>query len=343
LVASATRGDKNEKATDPAAFLVKPAEQALDARKYGLAVSLYRGIVAIRGDGDESVWKLAEAWTLAGEFDAAIEELERYESAVTDKAKKERAREEIASLETRPKGFSGNVFNVASADKQAAEAFKQGRKLFGAKKYAEAVVLFRAGIVMAPDMPGSYRELGEAYDKLGKSQEATDFFIRYLRLRPFGKNADQVRKRLEKAGVVGKLSIESSFPCELVMMDRQTVPGKLPIANMVVAPGKHRLLCYTEKYHFASYIWADVTKGGSAKAKFEWAIIENALDPWGRIVLENPAEAGEFTDIGLWKEIGVPIPDDRRSLSVKLKAADGTKTKETLVKLEPGKRIKIEW
>jgi tetratricopeptide (TPR) repeat protein len=335
---------KDSSGSDPAAFLVKPAEQALADRKYGLAVSLWRGIVAIRGDGDEAAWKLAEAWTLAGEFEAAVEELERYAAAVDDTEKKERARDEIRALGKRPKGFSGKVFVVDSATKQAADAFKRGRALFKKKKYADAVALFKAGTVMAPDMPGPYRELGEALGKLGRAEEATDFFVRYLKLRPFGKNADVVRKRLTKAGAVGKLTIESSFECEQLWMNRQPVPvKKLPAKDLVVAPGRYRLLCYNEKLHFARYINADVAKGNRATAKFEWAVVENALDPWGRIVLENPDDPDEMSDIGLWREIGVPVPDDRRSLKVKLRSADGTKSKETHVKLEAGKRVRIEW
>src|SRR5688500_6979294 len=56
--------DDAEAGSDPAAFLVKPAVEAVQARDFGLAVSLYRGIVAIRGDGDEAVWELVEAWQL---------------------------------------------------------------------------------------------------------------------------------------------------------------------------------------------------------------------------------------------------------------------------------------
>lgn len=336
--------DKSEKAaSDPAGFLIKPAEDALAARKYGLAVSLWRGVVAIRGDGDPAVWKLAEAWTLAGEFESAIEELERFSAATGDKAEELKADEEIEALRKRPEGFTSNAFTVEQATKQATEAFKRGRKLYAAKKYADAVAMFKAGSVMAPDMPGSYRELGEAYDKLGKADEATAFFLRYLRLRPFGKNADAIRKRLEKAGVLGKLSIESSVNCEQVVVNRLPLGKKLPALDLVVAPGRYRILCYNEALHFAHYLRVDVTKGKTTAAKFQLAILENGLDPWGRIVLEDADNPGDMKDIGLWKEIAVPVPDDRRALKVKLRSADGTKTKETLVKLEPGKRLKIEW
>ena len=72
-------------AADPATFLVKPARAAVSARKLGLAVSLWRGVVAMRGDDDPSVLELAKVWTVAGEFDSAIEELERYRKALAEK------------------------------------------------------------------------------------------------------------------------------------------------------------------------------------------------------------------------------------------------------------------
>ncbi|MBI4508365.1 MAG: tetratricopeptide repeat protein [Deltaproteobacteria bacterium] len=342
--AKATKKDTPQEG-DLASFLISPAEQAMAKRNYPLAISIYRGIVAVRGDGDESAWNLSQAWTLAGQFDAAAEEIERYRDAVSNPEKRTRAEAEIDALRSRTEGFSGRVFELVPAKSQAAVAFKMGRKLFGAKKYAEAILLFKAGYLMAPDLPGNLRELGESYDKLGRSGEANDFFVRYLKMRPFGNNANKVRERLQKAGLVGKLTIDSSFPCELVMVNRQLLPTKLPIQGMVVAPGKYKLLCYNSQYHLAHYDEATVAKGDSVRVTFAWAILENKLDPWGRIVLENPdaKRAGQMFDIGTWEEIGVPVPDDRRALKVVLRAGDGSKSKELFLKIEAGKRILLTW
>jgi tetratricopeptide (TPR) repeat protein len=330
-------------AADAAAFLVKPAEDALRERKLGLAVSLWRGVVAIRGDADPAMQKLALAWTLAGEFEAAIEELERHKAALHDPDAQSAVTKQIIDLEHRPKGFSGAVFQVVPAEAEAREAFRRGRRAFEAKQYAASASLYRAGIEMDPDLPGNYRELGEALGKLDRGDEATQFFDRYLRMRPFGKNADEVRARLASDGSLGKLSVGSSFACDQVWMNRQPVPLKLPIVDFVVAPGRYRLLCYSEKYHFARYVTAEVPKGGNVRADFTWAIIENRLDPWGRIVMENPDRRSEMNDIGVWDEIGVPVPDDRRPLKVLLRAADSSKRKEVFIQLEAGKRIPLAW
>ena len=331
------------RADDLAAFLVKPAEDALASRRFGVAVSLWRGIVAIRGDGSEAMWKLADAWTLAGEFEAAAEELTRFAHATADEARRAEALSQIAELEKRPKGFAGKVFEVVPADKEAKEAFRRGRILFRAKKYADAAALYRAGVEMAPDVAGNVRELASAYEKLGRAADAQPFFLRYLRLRPFGKNADGVRAKLDKAGLLGRLSVVSSFACGEVWVNRQVLGRPLPLQNLPVAPGTYRILCFNERFHFARYLNVAVGKGESARAAFDWAILENKLVPWGRIVMENPDRASEMNDIGVWDEIGVPVPDDKRALRVVMRAGDGTRRKELLLQLEAGKRIPLTW
>jgi tetratricopeptide (TPR) repeat protein len=337
LTAGAARAD------DLASFLQRPAEEAMAIRRYGLAVSLWRGVVAIRGEGSDAMGKLAEAWTLAGEFESAAEELSRFARATVDDKRRAEALEEVAELEKRPKGFTGKVFEVVPAEKEAKEAFRRGRARFRAGKYADAAALYRAGVEMAPDVAGNVRELASAYEKLGRAADAGPVYLRYLRLRPFGKNADAIRARLSKTGVLGRLSITSSFPCEQLWVNRQPIGKALPLQNHPVAPGNYRILCYSERFHFARYLNVEVGKGGNAHAAFDWAILENKLEPWGRIVMENPDRTNEMNDIGVWDEIGVPVPEDRRALRVMLRSADASRRKELLLQLEAGKRIPLTW
>ncbi len=323
-------------------FLVKPALKALEERKYALAVSLWRGVVAMRGDGDEAAWKLAEAWTLAGQFKAASRVLGYYAGAVKDPVRKQKAQEEMASLDKREQGFAGR-FTVTPALNEAKEAFKRGRAAFKSKKYDKAILYFKAGVVMAPDLPGNYRELGESFDKLGQPAEANEFFVRYLRIRPFGKNADDVRKRLAKSKIVGKLTIESALPCDEVWIEGQRVPVKLPVKAHPMAPGTYEMLCFNEKYHHVQYERVEVKQGEAAKIAFNWAVLENKLDPWGRVVIEDARDGKRMMDIGLWPEVGVPVPNDRRALKITMTAGDGTKKKEEFVKLAPGQRYVLKW
>ncbi len=330
-------------ADDLSNFLVRPAQKALDERKYPLAVSLWRGVVAMRGDADDSAWKLAEAWTLAGQFKAASRALAYYAAAVKDPVKQQKAQEEIASLDKRERGFNSGRFSPTPAVNEAKEAFKRGRAAFKSKKYEAAALYFKAGIVMAPDLAGNYRELGESLDKLGRSGEANEFFMRYLRIRPFGKNSDNVRTRLAKARLVGNLTIQSALPCDEVWIEGQKIPSSLPVKAHPVAPGSYRLLCYSDTYHHAQYEDVEVKIGESVTAAFNWAILQNKLDPWGRVVIENPGDKTQMMDIGLWPEVGVPVPTDRRALKIIMTAGDGSKKKEELVKLAPGQRYVLKW
>ena len=63
----------------------------------------------------------------------------------------------------------------------------------------------------------------------------------------------------------------------------------------------------------------------------------------GRIVMENPDRESEMNDIGVWDEIGVPVPEDRRSLKVLLRAPDSSRRKDLRIKLEAGKRFPLAW
>lgn len=329
-------------AADLATFLIKPAELAIKKRDFALAISLWRGVVAVRGDGDEAVWKLADAWKLAGRFEEAAEDLERYREAVADPAKKTKADDEIEALKARPEAFS-STFRVKPATREATEAFKRGRKFFAQKKYEEAILLFKAGYSMAPDLPGNLRELGQAYEKLGRGDEAIKFYARYLRMRPFGKNADTVRERLQKVGYTARLTVDSAMPCEEIWMNGQPFPLKVPAKDIVVAPGYYKALCWAPKYHLAYYEDVRLQKGESGRLEFAWAVIVNQLDPWARVIVEDSLAPGKMKDIGSFEENGVPVPRDRRALRVVLRAGDGSKQKELLVKLEPGQKVKLEW
>src|SRR5262249_59738178 len=111
------------------------------------------GVGVLRGDADPALEKLAYAGTLAGELDAAIEELERHKRALGDGAAQDAVTKQIVDLERRPRGFTGSVFQVVPAVAQAKEAFRRGRVAFEQKRWADAAGLYRAGIEMAPHLP----------------------------------------------------------------------------------------------------------------------------------------------------------------------------------------------
>jgi tetratricopeptide (TPR) repeat protein len=345
----AAAGATSAPGTADADFIVKSAEAAMKARRYEVAVSLWRGVVALRGDADPAAWKLAEAFTLGGDFASAQDALEIYSAATTDAKEKARAAAEIDALAKRVQGYSSSnkPFAPRPATSEAKVAFKRGRTAFNKKQYAVAVGYYKAGTVMAPELPGPYRELGECFDKLGRPADATTFYSRYLVLRPFSQNAKPILDRLARTNILAKVDIVSTLPCEEVWINGQRLdPRKdpLPIKGHRMAPGRYKLMCYNEAYHIAQFEDLEVKAGEKATLEFQWALLVNKLEPWGRIAIENPNGGGGMYDIGPYPEIGVPVPKDRRALKLRITGGeDPTRIKEELIKLEPGKRFEVTW
>lgn len=328
------------------AFLVKAAEDAIKRRDYARAVPLWRGVVTMRPAGDPIVWRLIEAWQLAGQFDDAKEEVERYALTNSDPGEQKKIKETLASLAEREIGFGSGLIEAPSPN-EAAKLFQLGRAAFKKKRYEEAILYFKAGSVVAPDLAGNYRELGQAFAKMGQTKEADAFFLRYLRLRPASDNANEVRKLISNPALLGTLSVATTLPCTEVWISGWVLKVKLPLKSLKTAPGNYKLLCVNDEYHFRQFITATVTAGGTTNAEFSWALISNQLrEPYGRVAIENPdpRAAGKLIDMSLWDLAGVPVPQDRRALRVVLTADDGSgKRKEELLRLEPGKTYVVKW
>jgi len=327
------------------AFLVKPAEAAAAKRDWPHAIPMYEALVVARGPASAEARKLATLWTLAGQRDDAIRVLEAFAAATEDPTALRESQAEVARLEKTADPFA-NRFELAELGAEATHAFKDGRVAFRAKHYGDALVLYTMGYRLAPDLPGFLRELGATYDKLGARDKKLDFYREYLLRRPFGKNADEVRRDLAgDKSVLGSLSIASSLPCDQVWVNRQKMPGKLPKKGLKLAPGSYKGLCFNGKYEIALFQVANVAAGQTAEMKFDWAIIVNELkDPYGRISIENPESPGMMLDLGITSpEIGVAVPADGHALRMVLKDDGGTKRVERFIKLAPGQRQVVKW
>ena len=326
-------------------YLVKPAKAAMKKQNWALAISLYRGLVTARGPGAPEAIELAKAWTLAGQYESAREVLADFIAATTDVAAKKAAIKERDRLATAKNPFASQRFQVTAADKEAGKAFKDGRAAFKKKKYADALLYYRMGSALAPDMPGFLRELGATYDKLGAEAEKTLYYQKYLRDQPFGKNAQFVRTALAKVkGATGKLTIKSALPCEDFWMQAQHPGSKLPIKDLVVPPGTYEALCLNYKFQMAYYETAKVEAGKSATLSFDWAILVNELtNPFGRIAIESALD-GSMIQLALARpEQGVVVPKDGRALRMVLSSLDGVKKDTRFIKLQPGQREVIKW
>jgi hypothetical protein len=325
--------------------LVKAAEKAAKARDWARAIPLYQAIVVARGPASDEAKELAKLWTLAGQNANAAEVLAAYAAKTDDISERRTAETEVARLTANPDPFAKELALV-SLDAEAKKLFKQGRSSFKSKAYGDALVYFRMGLALAPDLPGFLRELGSTYDKLGASEQKHAFYRRYLLARPFGGNADVVRAELGKdKGALGTLEVTTSLPCEQLWVNRQRIPTKVPAKGIAVAPGTYKGLCFHGKYEMALFEYATVEAGKTTTLAFNWAIIVNQLEkPYGRISIENPSSPGMMIDLGISStEIGVAVPADKHPLKMVIKDDAGTKSEERTIELAPGQRKVVRW
>jgi tetratricopeptide (TPR) repeat protein len=235
------------------AFLAGKAEAAEKKRDFERAIVLYQALVTARGKGGVEARELARALALAGQSEDAARVWEDYASATADPKEKAEALKEAGRLKLAPDPFSKQLRLPALAA-EAKDAFKKGRAAYGKKQYGDALVYFHMGYALAPDLPGFLRELGATYEKLQARDKKIEFYRAYLLRRPFGKNADDVRKELAAhRGTLATLSLESSLTCEQVWVNGQLVPGKLPLKNFIFAPGRDTALCLSNKSELAAF------------------------------------------------------------------------------------------
>jgi tetratricopeptide (TPR) repeat protein len=327
------------------ARLSAAADKAAAARDWPRAIPLYQAVVVARGPASPAARDLAKAWTLAGQSARAAEVLAAFAAATTDAAARSEAEAEVARLTANPDPFAKELA-LANLDGEAKKLFKLGRAAARLRRHGDALVYYRMGLALAPDLPGFFRELGATYDKLGATDQKRAFYRRYLLARPFGANADVVRAELGKEpGTLGTLEVQTSLPCEQLWVNRQRIPTKVPERGISVAPGTYKGLCFHGKYEMALFEYATVEAGKTARLDFAWAIIVNALEnPYGRISIENPRSPGVMVDLGISSpEIGVAVPPDRAPLRMVLKDDVGTRTESRTIELAPGQRQVVRW
>jgi len=329
------------------AFLVPLARDAAkSAATRGKAVSLYRGLVAARGPGDPIALELARTYRVAEDYSAAAAVYRAFAAETNDRAAAADARAEADEVDAQPTPFSRS-FAEQPALAEARKVWNKGRKASRRKKWDEALVYYQMAAGLAPEMPGPMRELGTVYRKLDRPEQARSYFHAYLRRRPVGKIANEVRKQLNKDDTLGRVTVTGTkkLRCEQVWVQGLFVSQKLPIKSLALPEGRYRWLCFNNKYGLAYYKWVDVPRGGQVEANFRWAIVVNALKkPYGRVRIEDARNPDVMQDLGLaLNEVGVPVPDDGRALRVKLISDDRSRIEDRLVKLSAGERTVIKW
>ncbi|HZS38181.1 MAG TPA: tetratricopeptide repeat protein [Polyangia bacterium] len=318
---------------DDGAWLEKAAEQAVIAGQFTRAVSLLRGLQALRPRDPSPTFRLGEVYQLAGRYEEAIGEYRRFAARPeADAARRTRAESEAKRLEEAPAPFEQeNVFRSAGATVEARRLFDEGKKDAQAKKYDAAVNELEAALLLDPDLPGPYRLLGAVYGKTGDRAQERLFLADYLRVRPDGKIADTVRARLQKEHVLGTLAVDASYPCKVYINGRET--GKsTPLKGFSLPAGKYIVGLENEKYHIVRNLRVDVTVGKETQKKFAFGVLQTKLDPWARVRVDGK-------DIGLWDEAG--IPEGKHTID--FKSHDGAKEKKVELDIKGGAREKLSW
>lgn len=332
-------------------FLVGPAKKARDDRDFKAAVALYQALVVARGPGSKAARELAEAWALAGEHAEAVAVLDDIIASTDDPEMLNWARQQRPRWADLDNPFKKD-YEPARVTRMATQAFEAGRKEFKRKNFADALVYFEMGYALDPDLPGFLREIGSVYDKLGAPDKKREFYFAYLRRRPFGKNADEIRKALakEKANL-GTLTIKSALPCQEFWMegmlgDRSKKGTTKPLEKLLLPPGTYQIFCTNFDYTFGYFDFPSVTAGEHTDFELTWAVIINQLDdPRGRIRIEDALNPGVMLDLGLHaRELGVVVPRDGRALKLELRAIDNSRpVEERYLRLQPGSKEVIKW
>jgi tetratricopeptide (TPR) repeat protein len=323
---------ESARASDDGAWLEKAAEQAVIAGQFPRAVAMLRGLGALRPKDPSPTYRLAEVYALAGQFEESIGEYRRFAARPeADPARKARAESEAARLEEAPAPFAEQLFRLMPATVEAKKLFEEGKKDAQGKRYEAAIRELQAALLLDPDLPGSYRLLGAVYGKVGDKSEERRFLADYLRVRPDGQIADTVRQKLKGDNVLGTITVESSWPCKVLINGRET--GRMtPLKKFAVPAGKYIVGLENEQFHIVRNLRVDVVAQKDSEKKFNFGILLTKLDPWARIRVDGK-------DIGLWDEAGIP----EGKHTVALKAHDGSKEKTVMLEIRGGAREKLSW
>lgn len=335
--ASPTHAQKDAIEVD---WLVKPAERAILSSEFARAAVLYQGALTLRRGDPDLIWRLAEIYTMGGQFSLAQEAYAHWLKVGKDVAKTARARSEIARLAAAPAPFveTDDTRTEVRQGEFASEAVKRARALERRKAYRPAIRYLQAALVMDPTLVGAYRLIGTLYGRLKDTASEQAFYVRYLRQVPGGRLANMVRDRLKNHPELGRVTFEASFPCQ-VFINRGPVHDKrrTPLANIALPSGEYTVVFYNPDYHFGQKTRITVTAGKTQVVKAEFGVLEIRLKPWARVRAKRDGTRG-WRDLGLWETIG--LPTGRWTLD--LKSGDGKLTKTSVVNLKPGITVKVD-
>ena len=128
-------------------------------------------------------------WTLllAGVLCAQQDKAQKAKPADQSKVQEQVPPEEDESL--KPKVYPFNPLEAENDVKVGNFYFRQG-------KYKAALNRFREATRYNPSFPEAFLRLGDAEEKMGDKQAASDAYQKYLELAPDAKNAESIKKKI---------------------------------------------------------------------------------------------------------------------------------------------------
>ncbi len=316
-----------------AKWLTQPAEKAILSNQFAKAAVLYNGALALRGPEPRLYWRLAQIYTMGGQFTLAQQTYGNFIKSSKEPKKLARAKAEIQRLATAPAPFvSEDVARQVRQRRFAMKSAKRARSFMRRKKYHIAIRYYEAALVMDNSLVGVFRLLGTAYGKLKDKKREQVFYIRYLRLRPGGVLAAKVRSRLKDNKNLAKVTFKASFRSAVYINRLPLSPKKkTPFKDVLLPSGTYTIILYHQKYHAAKKIRIQVKAGQSLIAEFKFGVISAKLKPWARIRANG-------RDLGLWDHIGLPAGQYKLEFT----SADGAKKMTRRIHLKGGERLKIK-
>ena len=313
-------------------WLTQPAEAAVQVNQFPRAAVLYQGAISLEPEALDLLWRLAEVYTMGGQFSQAQETYERYAKLAKDEAKKTQALGEIKRLAAMPAPFvESEITQVMSEPKFALQAVGLAKRSRTQKKIALAIRYLEAAVTMDPTLVGTYRLLGELHAQLKDAARAQAFYVQYLRARPAGPLAELVRNRLKDSPALGKVTFSASFPSAVYINRFKLDPKRLtPFADVLLPEGTYTVIMHNAQYHAARKIKVTVKAGERRTVAFEFGLVDIKLEPWARVRANG-------RDLGLWNPIGMPVGRYRLVMT----SHDEKKTMTKEIELKGGQRFEI--
>jgi len=129
----------------------------------------------------------------------------------------------------------------------ALEAYNKGKELYNAGDYQKALESFVAAYNFQSN-PFVYISIAQCYEKLGKCQEAKDYYGKYLKEKPDAGNRPDVEEKIkELENMKGKATITSDPEGATVTVDGETLGQKTPV-TLEVKGGDHAVALNKDGY-----------------------------------------------------------------------------------------------